>query len=382
MTMAWQTPYGRGFNTSFGYLGGGEDHFTQNGMKGEWGCSGIDLWNTLGPATKADNGTYGGYLYNDAAVRIIEQHPDPETTPLFIYLATQTMHAPVQVPAYYSDKYAMNTTFNYTKPYTISNGMATVTDSILANVTAALKRRGMWNRTLIIHLSDNGGPVWKSMAWHANNFPLRGGKHTNWEGGVRVVAFAGGGFLPSSRHGMVLQGIMHNADWYPTLATLAGASPTDPPAPGVTTSNKVPGVDGFDMWPYITGKVEVSPRTEVVLDSTPNGGIIVGDLKLILGTQRFSFWQAPIYPNASGPASSSAFVCGQGCLFNVSADPSEYNDLAAERPDDVARLTALFKARQATAFGPPHTTQDAAACSAKVAALDGYLGPYYEFAKA
>ena len=56
MTMAWQTPYGRGFNTSFGYLGGGEDHFTQNGMKGEWGCSGIDLWNTLGPATKADNG--------------------------------------------------------------------------------------------------------------------------------------------------------------------------------------------------------------------------------------------------------------------------------------------------------------------------------------
>ena len=275
----------------------------------------------------------------------------------------------------------MNTTFNYTKPYTISNGMATVTDSILANVTAALKRRGMWNRTLIIHLSDNGGPVWKSMAWHANNFPLRGGKHTNWEGGVRVVAFAGGGFLPSSRHGMVLQGIMHNADWYPTLATLAGASPTGPPAPGVTT-NKVPGVDGFDMWPYITGKVEVSPRTEVVLDSTPNGGIIVGDLKLILGTQRFSFWQAPIYPNASGPASSSAFVCGQGCLFNVSADPSEYNDLAAERPDDVARLTALFKARQATAFGPPHTTQDAAACSAKVAALDGYLGPYYEFAKA
>lgn len=56
-------------------------------------------------------------------------------------------------------------------------------------------------------------PVWKSMAWHANNYPLRGGKHTNWEGGVRVVAFASGGFLPASRHGLVLHGIMHNADW-------------------------------------------------------------------------------------------------------------------------------------------------------------------------
>lgn len=51
------------------------------------------------------------------------------------------------------------------------------------------------------------------MAWHANNYPLRGGKHTNWEGGVRVVAFASGGFLPASRHGLVLHGIMHNADW-------------------------------------------------------------------------------------------------------------------------------------------------------------------------
>ena len=37
--------------------------------------------------------------------------------------------------------------------------MVTVTDSILANVTLALKKRGMWNRTLVIHLSDNGGPV-------------------------------------------------------------------------------------------------------------------------------------------------------------------------------------------------------------------------------
>lgn len=32
------------------------------------------------------NGRYGGYLYNDAAVRIIEQHPDPETTPMFMYV--------------------------------------------------------------------------------------------------------------------------------------------------------------------------------------------------------------------------------------------------------------------------------------------------------
>ena len=182
------------------------------------------------------NGTYSGYLYNDAAVRIIQRHLDPAANPLFIYLALQTMHAPLEVPSYYSDKYP-NTT--YTQTYAVSNGMATVSDSVLMNVTRALKERGMWERTLIVHLSDNGGPVDSTAgAHHANNFPLRGGKHSNWEGGIRVVAFASGGFIPASRRGVVLNGIIHNADWYPTMAKLAGASPADAVVPGV------PGVDG------------------------------------------------------------------------------------------------------------------------------------------
>eukprot|EP01047_Picozoa_sp_COSAG01_P120594 COSAG01_NODE_49334_length_373_cov_0.686131_1_plen_101_part_01 len=101
-------------------------------MKQEWGCYGTDLWQTSGPAT-GRNGTYGGYLYNDAAVRIIEEHPEPaDASPLFMYLATQTMHNPVQVPSYYSDMYPNGT---YTDEYAMSNGMATVTDSILGNVT-------------------------------------------------------------------------------------------------------------------------------------------------------------------------------------------------------------------------------------------------------
>ena len=124
--------------------------------------------------------------------------------------------------------------------------MATVSDSVLANVTTALKGRGMWSNTLVVHLSDNGGPVAANAgASHANNWPLRGGKHSkcglsllcifgvsttvcfspglrealcpallSWEGGIRVVAFASGGLIKPSRHGVVLHGIMHNADWY------------------------------------------------------------------------------------------------------------------------------------------------------------------------
>ena len=174
----------------------------------------------------------------------------------------------------------------------------------------------------------------------------------------------------------------HNADWYPTLANLAGASPDDPPAHGVTG---VPAVDGLDMWPYITGAAPASPRTELLISSDVEGGIIVGDLKLIFGKQRFSFWQSPVSPNSSFPAgarpnaSTAAFDCGLGCLFNVTSDRSEYIDLAAERPDDVARLRALYHTRNATMYSPPQMLQDPAACSARAAQLEGYLGPYYAF---
>ena len=136
----------------------------------------------------------------------------------------------------------------------------------------------------------------------------------------QVVAFASGGFLPASRHGLKLDGIIHNADWvrqnpnlslfnrkpclradsrfllparalsnltlglleYPTLSNLAGAIPDDPPAPG-TTGARIPAVDGYDMWPYITGVVNTSPRTTLLISSDPSGGIISGDLKLIFG---------------------------------------------------------------------------------------------------
>jgi hypothetical protein len=67
----------------------------------------------------------------------------------------------------------------------------------------------------------------------------------------------------------------------------------------------------------------VSPRSEVLISSASSGGIISGDLKLIFGVQKFAFWQSPVYPNATGPEKCAPFDCGRGCLFNVTADPSE-----------------------------------------------------------
>ena len=50
-----------------------------------------------------------------------------------------------------------------------------------------------------VFTSDNGGPVYFGGAAGANNYPLRGGKTSNYQGGIRVNAFASGGiFTPPS----------------------------------------------------------------------------------------------------------------------------------------------------------------------------------------
>ena len=70
----------------------------------------------------------------------------------------------------------------------------------------------------------------------ANNWPLRGTKATEFEGGIRNVAIVHGNMLPES--GIERDNFMHISDWYPTLINLAG---------GNSQSS-----DAYDMWPSIT----------------------------------------------------------------------------------------------------------------------------------
>ena len=68
-----------------------------------------------------------------------------------------------------------------------------VMDDAVLNLTAALERAGLWQDTLLIYHSDNGGelplpdPTPELTGGAGNNWPLRGGKFTLWEGGHREV---------------------------------------------------------------------------------------------------------------------------------------------------------------------------------------------------
>ena len=57
-----------------------------------------------------------------------------------------------------------------------------------------LERKGMWDSTLMLWTSDNGGVIVEQ----GNNSPLRGGKATLFEGGMRVLSFLSGGWMPAA----------------------------------------------------------------------------------------------------------------------------------------------------------------------------------------
>ena len=96
-------PINRGFDQHFGFLGGGEDHFTQ--VSGEDPVVGslVDLWRDRGPAV-GENGTFSGYLYSREAERVIRSHASSAGgKPLFMYLAWHLVHSPLEVPPQYFD---------------------------------------------------------------------------------------------------------------------------------------------------------------------------------------------------------------------------------------------------------------------------------------
>eukprot|EP00041_Stephanoeca_diplocostata_P018134 m.378031 g.378031 ORF g.378031 m.378031 type:complete len:242 (+) comp20928_c0_seq16:447-1172(+) len=132
-------------------------------------------------------------------------------------------------------------------------------DGYMGAIRSVLEKKQMWERTVVVYTSDNGGTV------AGNNFPLRSEKCTNFEGGIRVAAFVSGGMVPNSLRGTRSGLRVHIADWYPTFCSLAGVSPADDPpikplpvdpqhpSRDIYQGNRSwPGVDGLDVWSVLT----------------------------------------------------------------------------------------------------------------------------------
>ncbi len=304
-------PNARGFDFFYGHLFGALDYFTHvRDNKHDWYRDG----------TKSNDQGYSTHLLAREAVRFVKRQEAGK--PFFLYVPFNAVHAPHQVPDKYTEPYA-----KLQGERRKLAGMLAAMDEAIGQIVDAVDEKGFRKDTLFIFSSDNGGP---SPGKVTDNTPLRAGKGTVYEGGVRVCAFASwqGVIEPGSK----VDAMMHIVDWYPTLLKLAGAP----------LEQKLP-VDGRDIWPCIT-KGAVTPHEEIVHNITPAGGAIrVGEWKLVVRA-------ADAGGKGKGKNKASGNVVEE--LYNIAQDISEKNDLASKEPARVQELRKRYDLHAKAAARP------------------------------
>jgi arylsulfatase A-like enzyme len=324
-------PTQRGFLHQYGHYNGALDYFThiRDG--------GFD-WHRDDKACQ-DEG-YTTELLGKEAVRLIEEHDTAK--PLFLYVPFNAPHSPLQAPQEFLDRYK-----DITKPQRQKYAaMVSCEDEQIGRIAAALEKKGLAKNTLIIFSSDNGGPTQSG----ATNGPLRAGKGTLYEGGVRVAAFAR--WPGKIDAGKAVTEPLHMVDWYPTLLKLAGAS----------SEQKLP-LDGRDAWPTIVAG-KPSPHDEILHNTTPaNGAIRVGNWKLVLngglhegGSEALA--EAPAAKAKQGKKNQPA-AAESVELFNLADDPYEKTNLAGKEPARVKDLQTRLAAYAKSALPPKAAPQPA-----------------------
>jgi arylsulfatase I/J len=357
-------------------------------------------------------GEYVEYTFRDRVLSIIAAH-NMSQGPLYLQYDPHVAHCPLQVPPDWLARFtspddeaacAAQTASIFPgsthADYRCRNqyaAMVALLDEVIGNVTAAIRARGWWDETLVALFSDNGGPIDVAESG-ASNWPLRGGKYTQFEGGIRSAAFLSGGYLPPSIRGSANGGIAHVADFYATYCGLAGGAADFCAADAHAAASGLPPVDSLDMWPWWSGAAAASPRAEVAVDVRGRSlALVSGDWKLLTGPQAGAGWTGPVYPNATSadPAAVNPYdqvrQCGDGCLFDVAADPTEQHDVAAAHPDVVATMTARLAQLAPSFYSNNETGTDSPLCDspsrpagmpcACFLALpgnrwDGFFGPY------
>jgi arylsulfatase A-like enzyme len=249
--------------------------------------------------------------YTDRAIRFIERN---RTRPFFFYLAHSMPHVPL---------FAGEAFRNKAKQGVYGDVIQEIDDSV-GRVLDAVRRNGLDRDTLVIFTSDNG--PWLSYGNHAGSSgPLREGKGTAWEGGVRVPFVAR--WPGHIRSGSVCDEPAMTIDILPTLAALTGAS--------LPTRR----IDGKDILPLLTGKGEASSPQEAYWFYYNTGelhAIRSGKWKLILPhTYRTMIRQSP---GKDGIPGKYRMARTDLALYDLETDIGETVNVAARHPDTVKRL--------------------------------------------
>lgn len=227
--------------------------------------------------------------------------------PFFLYLAHIATHVPLEPGKAFLGKSANGSYGDWIQE----------TDWSVGRILDTLRELKLDDRTLVIFTSDNG--PWLSKRSKAGvATPLRGGKFSCWEGGIRVPAIAWmPGRVPA---GSVSDAVASTMDLLPTAATLAGGKPP---------SDHV--IDGVDLWPLLSGKSTDSPHEALAYwEGQALAALRLKDWKLLIRPQK-EMEQAKL---ETGPDPGDF----KPRLYDLGNDPGETTDIADQHPDIVQRL--------------------------------------------
>jgi arylsulfatase A-like enzyme len=260
-------------------------------------------------------GRAGNYLTDaltDAAIRFIDDAGD---RPFFLYWTHYAPHTPIEAPdddvAYFASRVKpelrhQNVTYA---------AMIRRLDADVGRLLAHLKRRGLTDRTLVVFTSDNGGYIGKDRSHSppqpvTSNAPLRSGKGSLYEGGIRVP-------LIVSRPDAVKPGLCN--------------------APVVLT----------DLFFTLSAHAGVQPTVEVPRDGIDRSSLLVDATAAQSDAESAKFWHYPHYYETTTPVSAVRagrwkllhyYEDNRRELYDLKADPGEEHDLAAAEPERVATL--------------------------------------------
>jgi arylsulfatase A-like enzyme len=218
------------------------------------------------------------------------------------------VHSPLQAPPRYLNRFANITD----KKRQTMLAMLSAMDDGVGKILAKLRESNLEENTLVIFLSDNGGPTSENAS---RNTPLRGFKGQVWEGGIRVpFMMQWKGRIPPGR---VLDQPIISLDLFPTIVSICNAElPKDVP------------LDGVNSLPLASGKTNARPHETLYWRFQPQWAIRDGDYKLERARD------------------------GVTRLYDLSKDPGERDDLITKQPEVAKRLQEKFDAWNAMLKDP------------------------------
>ncbi len=297
-------PVKHGFDSFFGFLQCGGEDGENEGIKG--------LFRNTGFLEKSAGKTHGQYSprLRQAGIDFIRKNKD---RPFFLYYASPLPHV----------KWIPNEQFKGSSKQGTYGDVIQEIDWQVGGLMDTLDELGLTQNTLVVFASDNGPQL--NVEGHGNSGPLRDGKWTNFEGGIRSPTIMRWPAVISA--GSTNDEITSIMDLLPTFCELAGVEPP---------SDRL--LDERSILPYLEGKKLPEPIHNTFI--VPGSTIRQGDWKLLVKGQ------TPGGSKADQFGKTDRVPAAAGSLFNLKEDVGETTDISKKHPEKVAELTNLKKTFQ------------------------------------